>query len=525
MNRSFLAGVTSLLVGWGAAAAPCAAQATTDGPRLVVLISVDQFRADLIDRFAPMFTGGFKRLREEGYRFTEMSHAHANTETAVGHATLSTGVYPSRSGIVANEWTITDGAGEHSIYSVEDLASPIVGYPDLPGRSPKNLLRGGLADWVLAADPEARVAAISLKDRAAISFGGKTRGEVYWLNTTVGRFVTSTYYHTEYPEWVKRFNEAVMPGVVADTVWNTTVSAAFRGLARADTAAYEGDGVHTAFPHYASQETTPRARISWLLRGPAADRAVGAMARAAAEALQLGQRGHVDFLGISFSSTDYVGHSYGPLSQEQLDNIHRLDGELEALFTYLDEHVGKGRWVVGLTADHGVMTMPEYLAAEGEGAQRVDSRGRNAALNEAIRDATRDGGTQDEIADRLKKIVEERGLVTKAYTHAELLRGEPADSFATFIRNSMYPGRPGGPLSAYGVEFRFGYHDLFYGKTGTSHGTPYWYDRHVPFVLMGPGVAPGESARAVYSVDVVPTLAALAGIPVPPDLDGTAILR
>lgn len=523
MNRTTWV-AASFVVGLSIAPGQARAQAAPrQGPTLVVMISVDQLRADLIERYAPAFSGGFRRLLDQGYRFTEASDAHANTETAVGHATLSTGVFPSRSGIVANNWKVRDGGAWKSVYAVEDPQSSIVGMPDAPGRSPRNLLRGGLADWVMAADSQARVASISLKDRAAITMAGKTRGQVYWIVPAAGRFVTSTYYRSAYPDWVKHFNDAVMPVLLADTLWTSSVPPALRSLARPDAAPYEGDGVHTTFPHLASQEARPGGRNAWLLAKPWADRAVAGLAKEAVSALKLGQRGHVDFLALSFSATDYVGHAYGPLSQEQLDNLVRLDGELGALFTYLDEHVGRGRWVVGLSADHGVLTMPEYLAANGEGAVRTDARTRRAALAKAVEDASLDGGSRGQIARRLARIVEARGLAAKAYTDAELTVGEPADSFAILFRNSYYPGREGGDLSQYGVEIRFGYHELVSGSTGTSHGSPYWYDRHVPLVLMGAGVQHGESATGVYTVDLAPTLASLAGIPAPPDLDGEPI--
>jgi predicted AlkP superfamily pyrophosphatase or phosphodiesterase len=518
----------SLALGLAATRAAGNAQTQpTQGPSLVVMISVDQLRADLIDRYTPAFSGGFRRLLNEGYRFTEASHAHAMTETAVGHATLSTGVFPSRSGIVANEWRVQDGGTWRDVYAVEDSESPIVGVPRAPGRSPKNLLRGGLADWVLAADPAARVVSISLKDRAAITMAGKTKGEVYWIIPALGRFVTSTYYRNDYPGWVTLFNDSVMPPLLVDTIWRESVPQAMRRLARPDTAPYESDGVHTAFPHVESHEAPPgdQYRYSWLLAKPWADRAVAGLAERAVDALKLGQRGHVDFLALSFSATDYGGHAYGPLSQEQLDNLVRLDAELGGLFAYLDEHVGRGRWVVGLSGDHGVLTMPEYLNATGEGALRTDAGARISALAEAVRDASREGGGRDEIARRLARLVERRGLVAKAYTDAELTVGPPADSFAVLFRNSYYPGRADGYLSPFGVEIRFGYHELVAGPTGTSHGTPYWYDRHVPFMLMGTGVKHGESGAAVYTVDLAPTLATLAGIPIPSDLDGKPVYR
>lgn len=502
---------------------PGEAQAPAEGPQLVVLISIDQLRGDLLEHYAPMFTGGLRRFLDEGHRYTQASHAHANTETAVGHATLSTGVFPSRSGIVANNWAVLESGSWRDMYAVEDPGSEILGLPRLPGRSPRNLLRDGLADWVLAADPEARVASISSKDRSAITLAGRTRGEVYWLAS--GRFVTSRYYRRGYPGWVQRFNQEVMPTLLTDTVWESSVPEEHRGLARPDEASYEGDGVNTTFPHLASREATPEGRIGWLLRGPAADRAVAAFAREAVQALELGRRGHVDFLALGFSAADYVGHGYGPFSQEQLDNLHRLDGELDALLAFLDEYVGPGRWVAALSSDHGAATMPEYLTATGRGAHRIDSGVRSAALETAVRDAGAGGGRPEEVARRLARLVEERGLVARAYTVADFTLGSPPDSFAILVRNSYHPGRAAGRLSPYGVEIRFGYQELVSGAHGTSHGTPYWYDRHVPIVLLGAGVRPGSTDAPAYTIDVAPTLAKLAGIPVPEDLDGRALSR
>jgi predicted AlkP superfamily pyrophosphatase or phosphodiesterase len=519
-----------LALGLAMAGSACAAQPTPEAPQLVVLIAVDQMRGDLLDRYAQVYTGGFKRLLEQGYRFSIASHAHAFTETAAGHATLSTGVFPSRSGIVANDWTRSVGDGWATMYSLGDSSSPIIGVPDLPGRSPANLLRSGLADWVLAQDPESRAVALSQKDRSAITLAGQSRSEVYWIANAHARFVTSAFYRSEYPEWVTRFNETRMPEIVGDSVWLQTAPEAARTLARADAALYEFDGIHTTFPHQAWEEADAGvvARNTWALDAqPRADRAVRLLAQEAIRELELGQRGHLDYLGLSFSSTDYVGHAFGPFSQEQLENLLQLDQQLGELFSFLDREVGEGRWVAGLSADHGVMTMPEYLVASGEdpAARRVEPGVVNRALRDAAREATEAGGSEAEIAERLARLVESRGLVARAYTHQELTRQEPADSFAILYRNSYHPGRAAAQLSRYGVEIRFPYHTLVSAPVRTSHGSPYWYDRSVPFLLLGAGVRHGESTDPVYSVDLAPTLAALAGVAVPQDLDGRRVYR
>ncbi len=434
------------------------------------------------------------------------------------------------SGIVANSWAEKRGEKWVSVYAVEDSASPIIGYPDLPGRSPANLRRTGLADWVLAADPQAQVVSLSGKDRAAITMAGKSRGEVYWLHFGLGRFVTSAYYRSDYPEWVVRFNDDVMPRILADSVWETTVPVSERSLARPDPASYERDGVHTSFPHRAAEEVASKggaaAFNTWALRSPRADQAVLQLAEVAVTARSLGMRGHTDYLGLSLSSTDYVGHAYGPLSQEQLDNLLRLDRELGSFFDFLDSAVGKGRWIVGLSGDHGVLTMPEYLAEQGDTlARRVNAGVLRQRVLRVAQQVGSQGGDAESEARRMAVALRGSGLVAAAYTHQELASGEAADSFAVLFRHSYYLGRNPGWLSRFGVEIRFPEETLVAGATGTSHGSPYLYDRHVPFVIMGSGVKPGLRPEAVRTVDLAPTLASLAGIPVPDDVDGRPVNR
>ena len=525
MKGAALALCLSFTAGACAAQTPSSIQAR---PQLVVLIAVDQMRGDLVDRYAGIYSGGFRRFLDHGYRFTVASHAHAHTETAAGHATISTGAFPSRSGIVSNDWDERTAETWAPMYALGDSLSPIVGVPAMPGRSPKNMLRSGLADWILAADPQARAVSLSSKDRSAITLAGLSRAETYWIAPTLARFVTSTYYRSEYPEWVTRFNETRMREIVADSAWVQSVPEAQRSLARPDSATYENDGIHTAFPHLAwlEADSTRPSRNAWALGAqPRADRAVQLLAQEAVRQLDLGQRGHVDYLGLSFSSTDYVGHAFGPYSQEQLENLMHLDRQLGELFAFLDREVGEGRWVAGLTADHGVMTMPEDLVALGEdpAARRLDPAAVSGGLQAAAVEATAAGGSYDQVAERLARLVEQKGLVARAYTHRELTVGEPADSFATFFRNSYYPGRAAGALSRQGVELRFGYHHLVSRLTGTTHGSAYWYDRYVPFLLLGGGVRPGSSGEAVYTVDLAPTLAALGAIPAPGDLDGKPV--
>lgn len=522
--RRFALAVPVLLL----AAFACSAPEPPEPPRLVVLVSVDQLRADLLDRYDPAFTAGFRRLRDEGLSFTGASHRHSGTATAVGHATLSTGVIPTRHGIVGNSWyEVTSDGSLRSVYAVEDTSSHILSFPASPGRSPANLYRGGLADWILEAHPDAIIATFSTKDRAAIPFAGRTRGQVYWISRPEGRFVTSQYYRDSYPSWVERFNRERMPVLLGDSVWSNRVAEELRSLARADAAPYEGDGTHTTFPHLRAEEARGSLRQdhnNWAAGTPSPDRAVMELALTAVDSLGMGQReGGLDFLGVSFSQTDYVGHGYGPLSQEQLDNLVHLDQVLGELMAGLDERVGPGRWVLGLSADHGVVDMPEAAAAQGRPGRRVWGAD-VAPMQQIVEDARAlhpDSLNLEGLARRLEQV----DWIDRVYTPADLA-GEPADSFAALFSANVLDDRRTGMVPELGLQILTSPGVLLSSRpTGTSHGSPYWYDRHVPFVLIGAGVAPGSRDDAVFTYDMAPTLADLAGVSAPTDLDGRSVIQ
>jgi arylsulfatase A-like enzyme len=266
-------------------------------------------------------------------------------------------------------------------------------------------------------------------------------------------------------------------------------------------------------------------RNIWAFDQPRADDAVLALAKTAIAALSLGQRaGHVDFLAVSFSALDEVGHAYGPLSQEALSTILNLDIVLGELFTHLDETVGEGRWVAGLAGDHGALDIPERARRMGnDDSERIEEDDVFEEMSEALTEAAQTGGRPELIAELVARSLEEDGVVEAAYTHHQLTLGggAPADSFAVLYRNSHYPGRGWGILSRFGVEVRYGEGDLVTSfRNGTSHGSPYWYDRHVEMMWLGAGVPAGTSETPVYTVDFAPTLAALGHIRAPEDLDG-----
>jgi len=368
------------------------------------------------------------------------------------------------------------------------------------------------------------VVSISAKDRAAVLMAGKSRGEVYWFNAQVGRFVTSTYYRTENPSWLDAFNSEVVQGFRADSVWASTVPEEARDLSAPDTASFEGDGVNTFFPHrYLGERIDPGLDdfFLWFEGTPMLDHATLLLAEVAVRETGAGTvDGRTDFLSISMSQTDRVGHAYGPLSRETMDNLLRLDQDLGDFLSFLDDQVGRENYVIGLSSDHGVMTSPERLPQGGGRRLTLEDRSLlEQALGEAARGSGRDQNSS--VAYRMVRAMEDIQFVGPAYTHDDLASEAASDSMAVLFRRSFVPDRPGGLLSGYRVEMWWAEGIVDWGiATGTTHGSPFLYDRWVPLMLVGQGIRSGVVDSPVRPMDLAPTLAWLAGISFPEDLDG-----
>ena len=523
--------VAALVVGGAAGTSPRGAdsplppQAT---PKLVVLAVVDQLRGDLLPAYSAAFSGGFRKLLDGGFRFTRATHNHAVTSTAPGHATISTGVHPSKHRMVANEWYEIEDGQLVPAFSVGDSLAPILGYSGYRGRSSAHLEREGLADWIEAADDDARIVSISRKDVAAINLAGKTKGEVYWLLQEFGKFATSEFYADRYPRWITRFNRDVLPDVYSDTIWESQIPEDLLHLTRPDTSMWEGAPGQSAFPHLPRAELAregERGLNSWRHGTPFPDKAVLHLAMEAIDERKLGQRREVDFLALSFSQTDAMGHGYGPWSREQLDNLIRLDGLLGQLMAFLDEEVGEDNWVMALTSDHGVSDIPE-LRDDPVARLVVDDV---REVLQTAQQALTDQGTDGDVARRLVEALEPLPSIRRVFTFAELEVDQPADSFAQFYANSHVPERPVNQLARYGVYLLWTPHSLvapswLTRRVGTDHRSAYYFDRWVPLMFYGAGVEAGSFEGAAATVDVAPTLAALAGISTPDDLDGEVLI-
>lgn len=517
----------------GPGEAPAAPPPPPDPPRLAVLLVVDQLPTYLIDQYRDLFAGGLLRLLDRGLVIPNTTHDHAMTETAPGHATLATGTHPSRHGIVGNHWYEQDPAGEwRSVVNVADLRTRVAGAPTVGGVSPTALRRDGLADWLVAADPLSRIVSLSGKDRAAVLLGGRGgRGAgatVVWFEAQIGRFATSTHYASFNPAWLRSFNGGELRTHEQDTVWASGVPDVWRIRSRPDTASYEGDGVLTAFPHrYAdARASDPGLDFwTWWAGTPFLDRATLALARAAVEAERLGQDPVPDLLAISLSQTDRVGHAFGPGSREQLDNLLRLDDELGAFFSWLDDEVGVDRWVVAFTSDHGVLEIPEARLEAGLPGLRLTPDSVETLQRVVDREAARVEGEIESISSPLARaIVDEVPWVARAWSADELAGMQVTpDSFAVLERNSLHAGRPQGLLSRAGVLLHYTPHTLGWSyERGTGHGSPYLYDRQVPLIFLGNGIPARIDSTRASAVDVAPTLARILGISFPGDLDGQA---
>jgi predicted AlkP superfamily pyrophosphatase or phosphodiesterase len=501
-----------------------AAQAPDPDPvPVTVLLVVDQLRADLLDRYDEVFTGGLRRLRDGGFRFTAATHDHSITLTAPGHATLSTGTHPSRHGVVANLW-IENGV---VVENIVDPSSSAVGAPGRPGTSLDRLMRSTVAEWLEAAHPDARLLSVSGKARAAALMMGRAAGTVLWFDAGAGRFVTSETWAEEYPDWVDGVHRDELAALMAERVWDLELPDGSRRLARADEVPYEADGVHTTFPHAFEDvaESWGGDWAAWWASTPALDRATLLVAMAGIEGEELGVDDVPDLLMISLSGTDRVGHEYGPRSLEQLDNLYRLDTELGAFMDWMDARFGSDGWRMVLTADHGVADAPEQAEADGRAGLRVgmveavEFEGRLSAA------ATAPDTDPAALPEALARAAVDVPWIEQAWTFEELLAagGESPDSFTVLQSRSTYPSRLTGLLGQQGIEMRFYEGSLLWTvPRGTTHGSPYMYDRHVPFVVFGAGVPGGRHDGGVATVDVAPTLARLLGIEAPEDLDGVA---
>jgi hypothetical protein len=470
---------------------------------LVILITVDQLRPDYLTRYGAQFTGGFRRILDAGTFFDHARQNHAITETAPGHATLLSGREPAHTGILDNQ------------EGVEDLSAPLLGESQGPGASPRRFQGTALYDWLRAANPETRVLSVSRKDRGAILPVGRAKTDVFWWAD--GRFTTSRYYSDTLPSWVRAFNARGSAARLAGTQWNPLLPVS--AYAEPDTVAYENGGKDITFPH----RLPSTSQIGQQLQNyPWMDSLTLSFALEGARALELGQHGRPDLLLVSLSTTDAVGHRYGPDSREIHDQILRLDQWLGRFLDSVATRVPRARTLVVLTADHGVQSFPERVPGKGRvwwGDLVGKGERFNGGLMSADTTALAAAGLRvDSVARSMTTLAARRG-VAKVFTPTTLAAAPPTDTAAMLWRNSIPAGH--GWLIAGVLEPGFVWSTADAGEA--EHGSTALEDVTVPIVFAGPGIGHAVVHRGVRTVDIAPTLAALLGVKPDMAIDGVPL--
>ena len=491
LRRATLLGfLTLLLAALAAAAKP---------PKLVLAIVVDQFRYDYLTRFRADYHAGFDRLLTKGAVFTNANLEHAPTVTAVGHSTFLTGATPSMSGIVGNDWY--DREAGKVVTSVSDDAVKALGGSG-EGASPRRLLVSTVGDELKIAHGGSKVIGISLKDRSAILPAGHMANGAYWFDVQSGSFVSSTFYFPDLPAWVKEYDASRPADGFRGAHWlNHTLPA--------DTAA-----VYSA-----------------LEGSPFGNDLVETFAERAIQAEQLGQRGATDLLAVSFSANDYVGHAVGPDAPEVKEMSIQTDVVIGKLFRFLDSVMGMSNVLVVMTSDHGVAPLPEVAAERKMPGGRVPAgtvrKTVEAALNQKYGEGKWVVGSSDYPLYLNQELVSQKKLdaaevertaadaarhmahVFRVYTGEQLKSGVAMeDQVGRRVMNGFY-----GPRSA-DLYVLLEPYWLPYAK-GTTHGSPFGYDAHVPVIFMGPGIKSGRFDEPIAANDIAPTLATYLDVETP----------
>ncbi len=507
------------------------APATTPRPRLVLFVSVDQMRADYLERFRGSFTSGLKTLSERGAVFTNARYRHACNETGPGHSVLLSGRSPRSSGIVGNSWyDRTLGT------RVNVVADPTVRVLGGAGRTASPAYFNGftVGDMLKTRSPASKVVGLSFKDRAAILMAGKRADGAYWYES--GRWVTSSWYMAEAPRWLERWNARRLADTLAGRTWERLLAdpATYVRLAGPDDVKGEWDGKDTTFPHRIRSAPPALEFYEDLRRTPFADDVLMDLVTTAMKAHDLGTDDATDILAVSFSTCDAIGHTYGPDSQEMMDYLLRLDRTLGRLLDEAERRAGKDRVLVVLTADHGVMPLVEVLKAKGIDARRATGEELSGPVDRALaarfpgatglltdpdpteyvldREAiARQGLKVEDVEAEIRKALLSTGLVDAVYSQAQLVGPRPAgDPFFDLHQRAFFAPRSGDLVTR--IK-KYVYLGGYVG--GTGHGTPYDYDRHVPIVFLGPGIAPGRREIETGPEDIAWTLGRLLGLPYP----------
>ncbi len=530
---------------WAISAA--AQKSTTEAiqrPKLVVGIVIDQMRWDYLYRFNPLFksSGGFKRMMGEGFSCDNTLIPYTPTVTACGHTCVYTGSVPAIHGITGNAWW--DNKLMKSVYCSEDkTVKGVGGKGEEEGQmSPRNMLTTTICDELrLATNFQSKVIGVALKDRGSILPAGHSANAAYWYEGKSGNFITSTYYMNALPDWVTRFNNRKLVDSLYRLNWNTSLPGdVYSQYATADIKDYENKPFGkdaTGFPYdlsrFAEKDYTKIATT------PYGNTLTAEMAKAAVIAEKLGKGPATDFLAVSFSSPDYIGHSFGPNSWEMVDDYVRLDDELGKLFSFLDATVGKGQYTAFLTADHAVAHIPAFMKENKLPGGVMDDAGSMKEMNARIKEKFGVDNAvvsmynyqvylnhpkidAEKIDDELIKkwiiqYLKKNEAVANAFATADIMTTPINKTLREMLANGFNPARSGDVQ----LILKPGY--IEGSATGTTHGLWYPYDSHIPLLWYGWGIKKGKTNRETYMTDIAPTVAALLHIQMPSGSVGKVI--
>jgi predicted AlkP superfamily pyrophosphatase or phosphodiesterase len=514
----------------------------------VLLITIDQLRGDMPSRFADRFgEGGFRYLMSQGVWYTNAHYRHSTTFTAVGHATLATGGNAAQHGLAGNDWHNT--ATGQRVYCVEDPRHPIIGKEVTEktkhaGTSPRNLTSSTIGDeLVIASGGRSRVFSVSIKDRGAILPGGQL-GKAFWYSSSSGRFVTSTYYYDDYPDWVKAWNAEDHAGEYKQVTWELKEPRSKYVFGDLDDRPGEKGYKHlkTTFPHALGNAKKDSDFYKALRFVPMGDELTLAFLKELVKREAVGQREATDVLAVSFSATDYLGHAFGPNSLEAEDNLLRLDATLADLFGFIDQTIGLDKTLIVLSSDHGIDQVPESLTKGFYVTRGVDGAGRHdpekflASVNAGLQRRyssdenfvsafwnpslylnmeTLDKLNLDvsEVEDALREEILKVPGFAHAVTRTDLLTGKVTSTpILNKVQRAFHPTRSGNVLVVQKVGwYLYPEVDLF----AAMHGSPYSYDTFVPIMFAGPGIEPMIVNRLVGPEDIAATVTSYLGIKPP----------
>ncbi|WP_243388954.1 alkaline phosphatase PafA [Flavobacterium aurantiibacter] len=504
-----------------------------DRPKLVVGIVVDQMKTEYLYRFANDFgSGGFKRLTSNGFTFYNAHFNYMPTYTGPGHASVYTGTTPRFHGIVGNDWY--NKSIKKNMYCTDDASVRTLGAGDeAEGKmSPKNLKATTITDELkLSTNFRGKVIGMSMKDRGAILPAGHFADCAFWYSKT-GAFISSTFYRNELPAWATKFNDEKHFLKYVQNDWNPLKPLAQYDESLADENPYEGKifKANTATFPYDLKSMYEKSGAQILRALPFGNDLLTDFALAAIDAEQLGKDNHTDFLAISYSATDYVGHITGPRSIELQDTYVRLDASLEKLLKYLDEKVGKGQYLVFLTADHAGAENPVFLKDHKYEVENVSSKDfvnkleafglatfgedviANCSNQNIFFDKDALAGTGISLTDAKNKVrdfVMKESWVLRVYTEEEILASSGSDPYLQLIANG-YDTKQNGELVILESPGTLEDH-----TTGTTHGSVFSYDTHVPIIFFGKGITAGKSHEKCVTTEIAPTLAQLLQLSLP----------